>query len=107
MSVRDSAPDTARLRLLLVEPAARGLGIGDRLVGAVTGFARDNGDKAVVLWTNDVLTAARRIYRRHGFTLVAERPHRSFGKDLVGQDWRPDLRATPGGGRRTADGGAG
>jgi DNA-binding MarR family transcriptional regulator/GNAT superfamily N-acetyltransferase len=107
MCVRDTAPDTARLRLLLVEPAARGLGIGDRLVRAVTDFARDTGNEAVVLWTNDVLTAARRIYRRHGFTLVAEQPHHSFGKDLVGQDWRLDLRATPGGGRGTDGGGAG
>ncbi|GAB2743059.1 bifunctional helix-turn-helix transcriptional regulator/GNAT family N-acetyltransferase [Streptomyces bullii] len=95
MCVRDEVPGAARLRLLLVEPDARGLGIGDRLVGAVVDFARGVGYREVVLWTNDVLTAARRIYQRHGFVLVAEKPHRSFGRDLVGQDWRLDLRATP------------
>ncbi|NUO59127.1 MAG: bifunctional helix-turn-helix transcriptional regulator/GNAT family N-acetyltransferase [Hamadaea sp.] len=91
MCVRDEAPATARLRLLLVEPAARGLGIGDRLVTAVVDFAREVGYRELVLWTNDVLAAARRIYQRHGFVLVTEEPHRSFGKDLTGQDWRLDL----------------
>ncbi|MFG1671359.1 GNAT family N-acetyltransferase [Streptomyces sp. Y7] len=91
MCVRDEAPATARLRLLLVEPDARGLGIGDRLVTAVVDFARGVGYRDLVLWTNDVLAAARHIYRRHGFVLAAEKPHRSFGKDLTGQDWRLDL----------------
>ncbi|MFD9278979.1 GNAT family N-acetyltransferase [Streptomyces mirabilis] len=91
MCVRDDAPGTARLRLLLVEPDARGLRIGDRLVEAVVDFARDGGYRDLVLWTNDVLSAARRIYQRHGFVLVAEKPHRSFGADLLGQDWRLDL----------------
>ncbi|MFF4830615.1 GNAT family N-acetyltransferase [Streptomyces sp. NPDC001315] len=95
MCVRDEAPGTARLRLLLVEPDARGLGIGDRLVTAVVGFARGVGYRDLVLWTNDVLAAARRIYQRHGFVLTAEKPHRSFGKDLVGQDWRLDLHGAP------------
>lgn len=94
MLVRDEAPATARLRLLLVEPDARGLGIGDRLVSAVVDFARGVGYRDLVLWTNDVLAAARRIYRRHGFVLSAETPHRSFGKDLTGQDWRLDLHGT-------------
>ena len=91
MCVRDDAPGTARLRLLLVEPDARGLRIGDRLVEAVIGFARGVGYRELVLWTNDVLAAARRIYQRHGFVLVSEKPHRSFGVDLLGQDWRLDL----------------
>ncbi|MGW3096002.1 bifunctional helix-turn-helix transcriptional regulator/GNAT family N-acetyltransferase [Streptomyces sp. NPDC001102] len=94
MCVRDEAPGTARLRLLLVEPEARGLGIGDRLVRAVIDFARGVGYHELVLWTNDVLAAARRIYQRHGFVLAAEKPHRSFGKDLNGQDWRLDLNGT-------------
>ncbi|MFJ1606705.1 GNAT family N-acetyltransferase [Streptomyces sp. NPDC088253] len=94
MCVRDDAPGTARLRLLLVEPDARGLRIGDRLVEAVIDFARDGGYRDLVLWTNDVLSAARRIYQRHGFVLVAEKPHRSFGADLLGQDWRLDLHGT-------------
>ncbi|MFJ9726928.1 GNAT family N-acetyltransferase [Streptomyces sp. NPDC101209] len=94
MCVRDEAPATARLRLLLVEPEARGLGIGDRLVRAVIDFAREVGYHELVLWTNDVLAAARRIYQRHGFVLAAEKPHRSFGKDLNGQDWRLDLNGT-------------
>lgn len=94
MCVRDEAPGAARLRLLLVEPDARGLGIGDRLVSAVIEFARGVGYRELLLWTNDVLTAARRIYQRHGFVLLAEKPHRSFGADLVGQDWRLDLHDT-------------
>ncbi|MFI0268264.1 bifunctional helix-turn-helix transcriptional regulator/GNAT family N-acetyltransferase [Streptomyces luteogriseus] len=95
MCVRDGAPGAARLRLLLVEPDARGLRIGDRLVGALVGFAREAGYREVVLWTNDILGAARRIYQRRGFVLVAEKPHHSFGRDLTGQDWRLDLHATP------------
>ncbi|MEU9288500.1 bifunctional helix-turn-helix transcriptional regulator/GNAT family N-acetyltransferase [Streptomyces sp. NPDC048275] len=95
MCVRDDAPGSARLRLLLVEPDARGLGIGDRLVETVVDFARGVGYRELALWTNDVLAAARRVYQRHGFTLVTEKPHRSFGADLVGQDWRLDLHGTP------------
>ncbi|MFF4568976.1 GNAT family N-acetyltransferase [Streptomyces sp. NPDC001410] len=94
MCVRDDVPTTARLRLLLVEPDARGHGIGDRLVRAVVDFARGVGYRDLVLWTNDVLSSARHLYQRNGFVLVAERPHRSFGKDLVGQDWRLDLHGS-------------
>ncbi|MEU6080718.1 helix-turn-helix domain-containing GNAT family N-acetyltransferase [Streptomyces sp. NPDC047108] len=93
MCVRDEAPDTARLRLLLVEPAARGHGIGDLLVRTCVGFAREAGYRALVLWTNDVLTSARKLYTRAGFTLVAEERHHSYGADLMGQDWRLDLTA--------------
>ncbi|WP_369216560.1 bifunctional helix-turn-helix transcriptional regulator/GNAT family N-acetyltransferase [Streptomyces flavofungini] len=91
MCVRDESPGTARLRVLLVEPDARGLGIGDQLVGACVEFARKVGYRELVLWTVDVLAAARSIYQRHGFVLVGQQPHRAYGADLVGQDWRLPL----------------
>jgi DNA-binding MarR family transcriptional regulator/GNAT superfamily N-acetyltransferase len=84
--VRENAT-TARLRLLLVEPWARGLGIGSRLVTEVLRFARQTGYSQLTLWTNDVLADARRIYQRAGFTLDDEDRHYSFGKDLTGQNW--------------------
>ncbi len=87
----DAGEGVAKLRLLYVEPEARGLGLGRRLVEEALRFAKAAGYRSVALWTNDVLVAARRIYEAAGFELISSERHRSFGKDLVGENWRKAL----------------
>ena len=79
--------ETAQLRILLVTPEGRGLGLGRELVDRTIAFARAAGYRRLVLWTNDPLAAARRIYLERGFRLVDEERHRSFGAELVGQNY--------------------
>jgi DNA-binding MarR family transcriptional regulator/N-acetylglutamate synthase-like GNAT family acetyltransferase len=89
--VRKSAT-VAQLRLLLVEPAARGIGLGKRLVEECVAFARDAGYRKLVLWTQSELAAARGIYQSTGFRVVGKEKHRSFGKSLTGEYWELDLQ---------------
>jgi DNA-binding MarR family transcriptional regulator/GNAT superfamily N-acetyltransferase len=83
--------DVAKLRLLLVDPAGRGQGLGTRLVAECLGFARACGYRKITLWTQSILVAARKIYQDAGFVPVASEPHRSFGQSLIGETWEREL----------------
>ncbi len=89
--VVEASRTVAQLRMLIVEPDARGLGIGAALVAQVEAFAREQGYRRIRLWTNSLLTAARNIYRRHGYVMTGSEAHHSFGHDLVGETWELKL----------------
>jgi DNA-binding MarR family transcriptional regulator/GNAT superfamily N-acetyltransferase len=87
----DEGDGLSRLRLLYVEPTARGMGIGEALVSTCIAFAREAGYDAVTLWTHTILTSARRIYAAHGFRIVQVQMHEEFGEPVQGETWRLDL----------------
>ena len=89
--VAGELPDVAKLRILLVSEKARGRSLGTRLVTTAIEFAIAAGYRQMQLWTNHPLVAARSLYLRHGFSLVSEQPHHSFGVDLIGQTYQRDL----------------
>jgi DNA-binding MarR family transcriptional regulator/GNAT superfamily N-acetyltransferase len=89
--VMRAADTIAKLRLLYVEPSARGIGLGQRLVDTCIDFARNKGYRTLKLWTNNVLLPARQIYKSAGLICVAAEPHHSFGKDLIGETWELEL----------------
>jgi DNA-binding MarR family transcriptional regulator/GNAT superfamily N-acetyltransferase len=91
MLVKDEKPGVARIRLLLVDPKARGLGLGYRLVEECVKFARASGYKKVTLWTHSVLSAARHCYEKAGFTLTSSEPRHTWGKDVVAEFWDLEL----------------
>jgi GNAT superfamily N-acetyltransferase len=90
MLVKDSE-DVARIRLLLVDPKGRGLGLGTKLVDECVKFARVTGYKKITLWTHSILTAARHVYQQAGFTLTSSEKKRSWSKDVVAEYWDLDL----------------
>jgi DNA-binding MarR family transcriptional regulator/GNAT superfamily N-acetyltransferase len=91
MLVKDDQPGVARIRLLLVDPKGRGLGLGAKLVDECVRFARSVGYTKITLWTHSVLSAARHVYEKAGFTLTSSEPRHSWGKDVVAEFWDLDL----------------
>jgi len=87
----ESDDTVAKLRLLIVEPKARGLGLGNKLVEESIKFAKETGYKKLILWTQNVLEVARHIYKKAGFKKVAEEPHNRFGKELIAETWELEL----------------